>query len=76
MNLGLLKFFLIVLFYSNQLFSEPLHMQYANFKLLDKISNKLAEKSIKVNESGSIGTLKIKVYLCFTEPPNEIPDNL
>ena len=75
MNLGLLKIFLIVLFYSNQIFSEPLQMQYANFKLLDKISNKLAEKSIKVNESGSIGTLIIKVYSCFTEPPNEIPEN-
>ena len=75
MNLGLLKFFLIFLFYSNQVFAQPLLMQYANFKLLDKISNKLDEKTIKVNESELIGTLKIKVYSCFTEPPNEIPEN-
>ena len=75
MNLGPLKFFLILLFYSNQVFAEPLLMQYANFKLLDKISNKLDEKTIKVNESELIGTLKIKVYSCFTEPPNEIPEN-
>ena len=75
MNLGLLKFFLIFLFYSNQVFSEPLLMQYANFKLLDKVSNKLAEKTIKVNESELIGTLNIKVYSCFTEPPNEIPED-
>ena len=45
MNLGLLKFFLIVLFYSNKLFAEPLQRQYANFKLLDKLSNKLDEKT-------------------------------
>ena len=75
MNLGLLKFFLIVLLYSNQLFSEPMQMQYANFKLLDKISNKLFQKSIKVDQSDSIGTLDIEVYSCFTEPPNEIPEN-
>jgi len=48
MNLGLLKFLLIFLFYSNQVFSEPLLMQYANFKLLDKVSNKLAEKLLKL----------------------------
>ncbi len=75
MNLGLLKIILIILFYSNQLFSEPLEMQYANFKLLDKISNKLAKKTIKVNESGTIGTLDIEVYSCFKEPPNEIPED-
>ena len=75
MNLGLLKFFLIVLFYSHQVFSEPLQRQYANFKLLDKISNELVEKTIKVNEFESIGTLHIKVYSCFTEPPNEIPED-
>jgi len=75
MNLGLLKFFLIVLFFSNQLFSEPLQKQYANFKLLDKISNKLTKKTIAVNDSDLIGTLNIKVYSCFTEPPDEIPED-
>jgi hypothetical protein len=55
--------------------AEPLHNTYAHFKLLDKISNKLIEKTIKVNESDSIGTLNIKVYSCFTEPPNEIPED-
>ena len=75
MNLGLLKFFLIFLFFSNEVFAKPLLMQYANFKLLDKISNKLAAKTIKVNESELIGTLNIKVYSCFTEPPNEIPED-
>ena len=75
MNLGLLKFFFVVLFFSNQLLSEPLQKQYANFKLLDKISNKLTTKTIAVNESDLIGTLNIKVYLCYTEPPNEIPED-
>jgi hypothetical protein len=75
MNLGLLKLFLIVLFFSKQLLSEPLQMQYANFKLLDKISNILTEKTIAVNNSDSIETLNIKVYSCFTESPDEIPED-
>ena len=75
MNLGLLKFFFIIIFYSHQVWSEPLQKKYANFKLLDKISNKLTQKSIQVNESDTIGTLSIKVYSCFTEPPNEIPED-
>ena len=75
MNLGLLKFFFIILFYSHQVCSEPVQKLYANFKLLDKISNKLVEKSIKVNESDFIETLNIQVFSCFTEPPNEIPED-
>ena len=75
MNLGLLKFFFIILFYSYSVWSEPVQKQYANFKLLDKISNKLVEKSIKVNESDFIETLNIHVYSCLTEPPNEIPED-
>ena len=75
MNLGLLKFFFIIILFPHQVWSEPVEKQYANFKLLDKISNKLVEKSIKVNESNFIETLNIQVYSCFTEPPNEIPED-
>ena len=75
MNLGLLKIFLIILFFSKQLLSEPLQMQYAEFKVLDKISNKLYEKKISINNSESIGTLVIEVYSCFSEPPDEVPED-
>ena len=75
MNLGLHKFYFIILLYSYQVCSEPIQKQYANFKLLNKISNKLVEKSIKVNESDFIEALNIQVYSCFTEPPNEIPED-
>ncbi len=75
MNLGHLKIFLIVLFFSKQLLSEPLQMQFAEFKVLDKISNKLYEKKISINSSESIGTLVIEVYSCFSEPPDEVPED-
>ena len=75
MKLGLLKIFFLILFFSHQVCSEAVQRQFAHFKLLDKISNKLIEKSIKVNESDFIETLNIQVYSCFTELPNEIPED-
>ena len=75
MNLGILKLFFIILFFSKQLLAEPIQMKFAHFKLLDKISNIVIEKSIKINKSASLGTLNIRVYSCFSEPPDEIPEN-
>ena len=75
MSPGPLKIFFIALFFSNQLLAEPIQMKFANFKLLDKISNTVIQKSIKINTSASLGTLDIRVYSCFTEPPGEIPEN-
>ena len=75
MNLGLLKIFFLILFFSNQLLSEPLQMKYAKFRLLDKISNKLIDKTIPVNNSDKIETLSVAVYACFTEPPTEISED-
>ena len=50
-------------------------MKYAKFRLLDKISNKLIDKTISVNNSDEIETLSIEVYACFTEPPTEISED-
>ena len=75
MNLGLLKIFFLILFFSNPLFSEPLQMKYAKFRLLDKISNKLIDKTISVDGLDEIETLSIRVYACFSEPPTEISED-
>ena len=75
MNLGLLKIFFLILFFSNQLLSEPLQMKYAKCRLLDKISNKLTDKTISVNNSSEIETLSVEVYACFTEPPTKISED-
>ena len=75
MNLGHLKFFLLALFFSSQLLSEPLQMKYAKFKLLDKISNKLFEKTIIVDGFDKIETLEIEVHTCFSDPPDEISED-
>ena len=75
MNLGLLKIFFVVFFFSNPLFSDPLQMKYAKFRLLDKISNKLIDKTISVDDLDTIETLSIQVYACFSEPPTEISED-
>lgn len=75
MNLGRLKLIFLVISFCNQLLASPIEMNYANFKLLDKISNELIEKTIPVNGFGMIGTLNIKVYSCLKEPPDEIPED-
>ncbi len=75
MNLGLLKIYFLIFFFSSPLLSEPLQMNYAKFRLLDKISNKLIDKTIPVDDSDEIETLSIKVYACFSEPPTEISED-
>ena len=75
MNLGLLKVFFIIIFFSNTLLAEPLQMKYAKFRLLDKISNKLIDKTISVDDLDEIETLSIRVYACFSEPPTEISED-
>ncbi len=75
MNLGLLKIFFLLIFFSNPLLSEPLQMNYAKFRLLDKISNKIIDKTISVDELDEIETLSIRVYACFSEPPTEISED-
>ena len=75
MNLGHLKFIFLVLFFCNKILANPIEMKHANFKLLDKISNELIEKTIPVDGFGMIGTLNIKVYSCLKEPPDEIPED-
>ena len=75
MNLGLLKIFFLIFIFSNPLLSEPIEMKYAKFRLLDKISNKLIDKTILVDDSNEMATLNIKVYACFSEPPTEISED-
>ena len=75
MNLGLLKIFFLISFFSNPLLAEPLQMKYAKFRLLDKISNKLIDKTISVDDLDEIETLSIRVYACFSEPPTEISED-
>ena len=75
MNPGLLKIFFLIIFFSSPLLSEPLQMKYAKFRLLDKISNKLIDKTISVEDLDETETLTLRAYACFSEPPTEISED-
>ena len=77
MSNGILKIlvFLFYIFYSSISISEPINGESVDLKLLDKISSKIQNIKINVNEFAEFGTLKIEVYACFKRPPEEIPED-
>ena len=44
-------------------------------KLLDKTTNKVSKKIIDVNTAIDWDTLNIKVYGCYSTPPEEVPED-
>tara|TARA_B100001123_G_scaffold423893_1_gene534610 strand:- start:47 stop:424 length:378 start_codon:yes stop_codon:yes gene_type:complete len=75
MSLGLLKIFLLFLFFSASLIAEPIAGNFATFKLLDKITNKVSQKEIEVNSIVNWDSLNIQIYSCYSTPPEEIPED-
>ena len=75
MSLGLLKKTIIICIFSTSAFAEPLIGEFAHFKLLDKITNKVTEKAIAVNSSKNWDSLNIKVHACFFSKPEELPED-
>ena len=75
MSPGPLKVFLCLLFFSTSLIGEPISGNFATLKLLDKTTNKVSKKIIDVNTAIDWDTLNIKVYGCYSTPPEEIPED-
>tara|TARA_B100001123_G_C14947071_1_gene882167 strand:- start:37 stop:426 length:390 start_codon:yes stop_codon:yes gene_type:complete len=75
MSPGALKIFLCLLFFSTSLIGEPISGNFATLKLLDKTTNKVSKKIIDVNTAIDWDTLNIKVYGCYSTPPEEVPED-
>ena len=77
MNLGSHKLILILLFCfaSMSLKAKPLEGSLVQFQFLDKITAKVSNLDIKVNESMNFESLFIEVFACYKTPPEEIPEN-
>ena len=77
MKLGVLNliFILIIFFISFSSKSEPLEGNVVEIQILDKISAKINNITINVNESNTFETLKIDILSCFKNPPEEIPED-
>ena len=55
--------------------SALIHGTSAKLKLLDKTTNKVTQKNIKVNSIVDWDFLDIQIYACYSTPPDEIPED-
>ena len=73
---GILKLLLIIfLFFSPNIFAEPIEGYAVNLQILDKITSQIKTIEINVNDTYNFGTLKIEIYACYKRPPEEIPED-
>ena len=68
MSLGYLKFFLFFCLICTSGFADPIEGVSAKFKLLDKITNKVTQKTINVNSTIDWDFLNMNFYF----PPPHI----
>ena len=74
-NLGLPIRIILFLFLPLSVSAETIEKKYAFFKLLNKSTNKVSQKVIKINSKITWETLNIEVLYCASTPPNEIPED-
>ena len=77
MNLGALKslFFFLFISFSPPLFSQYIESNKAEIKILDKITTKVETFEINVNDSIIFNSLYIKIFACYKNPPEVIPED-
>ena len=77
MILGLHKFLIILITtsFALTLRGQPIEVNVAEIQILDKITAKVKSYEILSNQNLNIGSLKIEVFACFTNPPEEIPED-
>jgi len=77
MNLGSLKLKLVIIFFflSLSLNADPIEGHIVEIQILDKITAKVENIQIKVNDSFKYGTMNIEIYSCYKNPPEKIPEN-
>jgi hypothetical protein len=65
----------IILIYSFALNAKPIEADIAIIQILDKITAKVKVYKIRKNQNLILGSLSIEIYSCFTNPPQEIPED-
>ena len=68
--------YLILLFYSFGSSADLIEGQKVNLQILDKITAQIKNIEINVNNTHEYGTLKIEIYVCYKQSPEEIPEDL
>ena len=77
MKSGILKLilFFFYLFFSTVSKGNLIEGISAELQILDKITSKIMNIEIDVNDKIDYGTLNIEIYACYKRPPEEIPEN-
>ena len=75
MKLGFHKLIIIFTLLTFAVKSEPVEGYLVNIQVLDKITAKVENVNIKVNSFYQYDTIKIYIYACYTNPPEEIPED-
>ena len=68
--------FLISFFYSFNVFADLIEGDSVSIQILDKITSKIKNIEVDVNQFKEYGTLKIEIFACYKKPPEETPDDL
>ena len=76
MRLGNLKIiFIFFYFFCFSVFAQPIEGKKIQIQILDKITAKVDNFIIEVNNELLFGSLIIEIFTCFKNPPEEIPEN-
>ena len=78
MNLGALKFLYIFIALSSltfSVYSKPIEANIAKIQILDKITARMKNFSVDIENSIYFESLEIKIFSCYKNPPEEIPEN-
>ena len=68
-------FFLILLIINNYLYAAPISGYSVELQILDKISARISNVNILINEKAKYGSLEIEIFDCKKRPPEEVPED-
>ena len=68
-------FLLILLIINNSLYAVPISGYSVELQILDKISARISNMNIMINEKAKYGSLEIEVFDCKKIPPEEVPED-
>ena len=66
---------IIFSFYSFISYADVIEGHSVKIQILDKITAKINNIEVDVNDTYEFGTLKIEIYACYKRPPEEIPED-
>ena len=78
MKRGSHKIIILLLFFIlnfTNLHALPIEGKGVDIQILDKITSKISNIYIKVNDNYNHETLKIEIHACYKRPPEEVPED-